>query len=135
MVPAYTEMDENEIQAILDQYRQAGEDTLLQDERKKEDAFLRNQACPTCGRGGMIPFFVSKTHVFGGNQLLGRCALRCDLCLGEYDPYSRLVLKQGNLLEAQERIKAGQMPGILDRELSPQDVVQIAERVKRHMSG
>lgn len=134
-MPAYTEMDENEIRAILGKYQQVGEDTLLQEERKKEDAFLRNHTCPTCGKGGMTPFFVSRAHVYAGSQLLGRCALRCDLCLGEYDPYSRLVLKEGNLMEAQERIKAAQMPGILERELTPQDVAQIAERVKRHMSG
>lgn len=134
-MPAYTEMDENEIREILQKYEQVGEDGLLQEERKKEDAFLRNQQCPTCKSGHMTPFFVSKEHTYGGGQLLPRSALRCDLCLGEYDPHSRLVLKQGNLLEAQERIKAAQMPGILDRELSPQDIVQIAERVKRSMSG
>ncbi len=105
-------MAPEELEAVLKPYRDAGEDSLLSDERKKQEAFYRHQECPTCGAGGMVPYFVGMGHAYGAHEILPRRGLQCERCGCKYDPHSRLVLSPGNLAKAAEDIKAGQMPGI-----------------------
>lgn len=108
---AYTEMDPELIAKLVQPYVDAGETDLLSREKTKEDAFLRNHTCPTCGCGSMTPFFVNAAHAYQSGSILPRKALRCSACGAEYDPHTNITLSTGNIAKAIELIRANQLPG------------------------
>ncbi|HNC99627.1 MAG TPA: hypothetical protein PKW90_26090 [Myxococcota bacterium] len=130
-MPVYKELDPEVLEQMLKPYRDEGEDTLGK-ERRHEEAFLKQQQCPTCGASGMIPFLVSTRHAYGHGNLLARNALRCTACGTEYDPHSRIVLGTGNLAQAVEAMQANQVPLVGD---NPVSLDQMAERVRRRLPG
>lgn len=111
-MPVYKEMDPEEVERLLKPYRDAGEDTLLRDEKKKQDAYYRNQSCPTCKATNMTPYFLGVAHAYGANEILPRSGLRCERCGGCYDPHSNLVISPGSWSRVAEAAQAGDLPGL-----------------------
>lgn len=105
----YQEMDPQELQEILDCYRD--QQGYLADEKKKEDAFLRQFACLRCG-GETQSCFSTVQTIYNTSEPLPQLNLRCLACGCEFNPRNSVIYKLGNIGKAIESAQAQQTPWI-----------------------
>lgn len=86
-------LNHDEIRALLEQRDENGNlvhQDLLTGEAKKEQAFFRANACPSC-RGMSTEPFVNPHQPFTPGNPLPNKLLRCLMCKTEFNPYTGLV--------------------------------------------
>ena len=70
-------------------------DELSGENRCYEALYRLHGTCTRCG-GKMMKEFLTKGHVFGGDTLVPRAALRCTDCGHLFDPHTGLEVERGN---------------------------------------
>lgn len=87
----YRFMDPEKIHQLID-----GEPNLLAPMVEKEESFFRNVSCPSCGGQSHEPFINAK-RPFSPGAVLPNRLLRCLSCTSEFDPYTRVIVKAGEI--------------------------------------